>query len=60
MLYNFDLLLETKNEKVALLEIRSHAAWYFKGIPGSKEIKEQIMKIKTKEEFINLLDEMKK
>ena len=54
---HLDLLIEIKNEKVALLEIRSHALWYLKGIPGSKEIKEQIMKTKTKEELIKVLDD---
>jgi len=48
------LVLE-KCEKVAVLEMRSHAAWYVKGIPGSKEIKEQIMKVSEKIELENLL-----
>lgn len=50
------LLIKTKPYKVALLEIRSHAAWYLKGLPSSKELKEAIFKTKTEEELINLLD----
>ena len=54
---HLNLLLETKPYKVAMLEIRSHAAWYLKGLDGSKELKEQIFKRKTKEELTNLLDD---
>ena len=54
---HLDLLLKTKPYKVAMLEIRSHAAWYLKGLNDSKELKEQIFKTKAKEELIKLLDE---
>ncbi len=53
---HLSLLLKTKPSKVAILEIRSHAAWYLKGIPHSKELKEQIFHTNTKEELINILD----
>lgn len=53
---HLDLLIKTKPYKVAMLEIRSHAAWYLKGLNGSKELKQEIFKTKTKEELINLLD----
>ena len=53
---HMDLLLSTKNEKVALLEMRTHIAYYLKGIPGTKELKTKIFKSETKEEIISLLD----
>lgn len=53
---HFDYLLKIKPERVALLEIRTHAAWYLKGIPGSKEMKFDIFKTKTKEEFLDVLN----
>ena len=53
---HLNLLIETKPYKVAILEIRSHAAWYLKGLPGTKELKEQIFKTNTHEELLNLLD----
>ena len=53
---HFDYLLKIKPERVALLEIRTHAAWYLKGIPGSKEMKLAIFKTKTKEEFLDVLN----
>lgn len=49
-------LLKTKPYKVAMLEIRSHAAWYLKGIPNTKEIKQAIFKATTKEELLNILE----
>ena len=53
---HMDLLLSTKNEKVALLEMRTHIAYYLKGIPGTKELKQKIFKTKIKKEIISLLD----
>ena len=50
-------LINTKCEKVAILEIRSHAAWYLKGIIGSKELKQDIMMTKEPGELIKLLDD---
>lgn len=35
-----NLLLELKGRHLALLEMRSHTAWYLKGMPGSAKIKD--------------------
>ena len=53
-----DLLIETKGEKVALLEMRSHASWYLKGITGGNEIRNEITKVETKEELFNILSRL--
>lgn len=53
---HFDLLVQDKNEKLALLEIRTHALWYIKGLPNSATIKNEICKSKTKEEMFSILD----
>ncbi len=53
---HYELLEQTKCEKLALLEMRTHAAWYLKGIKNSTKLKEAIFKTKTKEEFMNLLN----
>ena len=53
-----DLLIKTKCEKVALLEMRTHTAWYLKGMKGSNSIKQEINGIKTKEELFNILDRL--
>ena len=49
-------LLKIKNEKVSVLEMRSHIAWYIKGLPYHKEIKNLIFKAETKEEITEILD----
>ena len=53
---HMDYLSKIKNEKVATLEMRSHIAWYIKGMPYHKEIKNLIFKAKTKEEITEILD----
>jgi len=55
--YHLNNLLETKPYKVAMLEIRTHAAYYLKGLPEGKELKVEIFKTKDKEELISLLDD---
>ncbi len=37
---HYDLLLKLKGERLALLEMRSHIAWYIKGMSGSAKIKD--------------------
>lgn len=53
---HLDYLLEIKSEKVAILEMRTNASYYFKGISGMKDIKMKIFKCQTKEEFINVIE----
>lgn len=55
---HYNLLKKYTNDKTALLEIRSHALWYLKGIPGVKEIKNDIVQAKTEEELINILNKI--
>lgn len=55
-LKHFNYLLEIKNEKVAVLEMRTHAAWYIKGMKNNSEIKNKIFKCQKKEELIELLE----
>ena len=54
---HYTLLTEDKTEKQALLEIRSHIIWYLKGMPKSKEIKNQICQSKTTEEMFNIIND---
>lgn len=56
---HFNYLLDTKCEKLALLEMRSHASWYLKGTKNVNELKQLIFKTKTKEEFIDLIEREK-
>ena len=54
---HYSLLVENSSEKQALLEIRSHALWYIKGLPSSAKIKDQICKSQSSSDIFNILDE---
>ena len=53
---HFELLSKDKGEKLALLEIRTHALWYIKGLPGSASIKNQICQTKDSNELFKILN----
>jgi tRNA-dihydrouridine synthase B len=54
---HYALLVQDKNEKVALLEIRTFILYYLKGLPNSKEIKNKICTCKSSDEIFNILDD---
>ena len=57
---HLNYLLKIKNEHIAVLEMRSHIAWYIKGMPYHKEIKNLIFKAQNKEEITEILDNYRK
>ena len=54
---HYVLLKESTSEKQAILEIRTHALWYIKGLKGSAPIKVKICQCKSTEELFNILDD---
>ena len=54
---HYNMLLDLKGEKLALLEMRSHVAWYIKGMPGSARIKDTCNKQSNFNEVLNILKE---
>lgn len=50
------LLLDLKGEKLALLEMRGHVAWYLKGKPGSARIKDLCNKQTTFSDVLTILE----
>lgn len=60
MKHHYELLKQDKNEKVALLEIRSNILYYLKNMPKSKEIKTKICSTKTEEELLQVLNNYEK
>lgn len=56
---HMNYLLEFKPEKTAILEMRSHIAWYLKGLDGSNDVKRKIFTSTTKEEVLSILNEFK-
>lgn len=53
---HFERLVALKGEKIAVLEMRKHAAWYLKGVRGNGRFRTLINSVETKDEFIRLTD----
>lgn len=56
---HYELLKKYTSTHQALLEIRTHALWYLKGIPHVKEFKNEIVQAKTEEEFFLTLNKIR-
>ena len=52
LLYHLDELIKLKGEKLAILEMRSLAAWYVKGMKNNKEFKLKLITLEHRDEFI--------
>jgi tRNA-dihydrouridine synthase len=48
-------LIEVKGEKIAVLEMRTHIAWYVKGLPYSTELKRKLQAIETVDDIMDLI-----
>lgn len=57
LLYHLDKLVNLKGEKIAILEMRSLAAWYVKGMKNNKEFKLKLINITTVKEFKQIVNE---
>ena len=58
-LHHLDYLRQIKNEKLTCLEMRSHIAWYIKGLRNSSEIKNKIYQVNKVCDIINILNKFK-
>lgn len=52
---HMNMLIEHKGERTGLLEMRSHIAWYIKGMRDAAHTKQKIFKMNDKAEIISLL-----
>lgn len=59
-LKHLSFLVSFKSEKLACLEIRSHIAWYFKGISGAQKIKNKIYQCSQIRDIILILESYRK
>ena len=57
LLYHLKELVKLKGEKIAILEMRSLAAWYVKGMKHNKEFKLKLINITTIKEFHQIVQE---
>ena len=54
---HYQLLVDSTSEKQAILEIRTHALWYIKGMPKSAYIKNEICKTKNSKDLFKILND---
>ncbi len=52
---HMERLVRLKGERVAIMEMRKHAAWYLKGLDGTGKVRKLINETTTKEDMANLL-----
>ena len=58
MLDHTKRLIELKGEHVALVEMRTHAAWYLKQLIGTKQYKPKIVSVSSYSELEKLAKEV--
>ena len=52
---HLDRLIALKDEYIAVREMRKHAAWYLKGVPGNGKIRKEINNVETRDQLVGLL-----
>lgn len=52
---HLDRLIALKDEYIAVREMRKHAAWYLKGVPGNGTVRQAINAANTREELVTIL-----
>lgn len=55
ILHHLSLIRKNKDEHIAVLEMRSHAAWYLKGVKKSSLLKQKLFKATKIDEFEELI-----
>ena len=55
---HLDYLVQIKPEKTALLEMRTNACYYLKGISNTSSIKKELFQTKTKTEFLKIIEKI--
>jgi nifR3 family TIM-barrel protein len=55
---HLDRLIALKSEHIAVREMRKHAAWYLKGIPGQARVRNAINECNTRDQLVSLLTEL--
>lgn len=52
---HMDRLIKLKGEKIALLEMRKHPAWYLKGLKGNGKVRSRINHVETRAGLLEIL-----
>ncbi|SMD04780.1 tRNA dihydrouridine synthase DusB [Sporomusa malonica] len=56
LLRQLDMLVDHKGEYIGIREMRSHAAWYTKGLPSSAELRLKFNQAASREDFIRIME----
>jgi len=56
---HMDRLIDLKGEKIALLEMRGHAAWYVKGMKGATFVRRELSNVSTREQLMSIINQYK-
>ncbi|MCK4552001.1 MAG: tRNA dihydrouridine synthase DusB [Tenericutes bacterium] len=57
ILKHLDKLIQLKGEHIAVLEMRSHGAWYIKGLKNASQIKQRIVSANSVQEIKDIIEE---
>jgi nifR3 family TIM-barrel protein len=55
---HLDRLIALKGENIGVREMRKHAAWYLKGIPGNARVRNMINECSTRDDLVSLLNQL--
>lgn len=56
-LLHMDRLIKLKGEKIAILEMRKHAAWYLKGLRGNGRVRRRMNEAETRDQLVRILND---
>ncbi len=54
---HLDLMIGFKGEDIGVKEMRSHLAWYLKGLPYNAPVKESLFRVRKRDEVVQILQE---
>ena len=55
VLRHIDLLISYKGDYIGIREMRKHAAWYTRGLPGRAQLRERFNRADTRDAFVEIL-----
>ena len=56
LIEHYEKLIKVKGEHLATLEIRGQGPYYFKGLTNAKQVRAQLSKVNSKEEFYEIIN----
>jgi nifR3 family TIM-barrel protein len=56
---HLSLVVEDKGQKLGVLQMRKHIAWYLRGVPGARALRERVNQAKTEAGLIDVLNAAK-